>query len=329
MNSREVVRRTLTYERPERIAHSYEPSDFVGAALELTMPDLEWRRINEREWRRVDEWGNEWGRLEAFSKGEVVVGALSDLRDAETIPFPNFDDANVYESAKRIFSSHPDKWHNAGIYGMTFSIARKLRKMEQYLMDILLEPRTVRVLHDRIDEQIKHQITHMASAGADSVMIAEDWGTQTQLLINPQLWRQEYKPRFARLVHYAHSLGLAFFMHSCGQMGAIVPDLIDIGVDVLQFDQPQVHGLEQLEAWRSMGRVTFWCPVDIQKTLQRRDETLIRTDAAAMVQRLWRGEGGFIAGFYGDDESIGLDPKWQNIASEAFEEAAQAVVSQQ
>jgi hypothetical protein len=79
-----------------------------------------------------------------------------------------------------------------------------------------------------------------------------------------------------------------------------------------------LYGIDTLEAWQQQGAVTFWCPVDIQTTLQTKDEVLIRQDAGEMIERLWRGRGGFIAGFYQDNASIGLEPKWQEIASDEF-----------
>jgi hypothetical protein len=64
MNSREIVARTLSFEGPERVAHSFHPSDFISASPEMECPEGEWRRVDGRGWRRTDEWGNVWGRVE-------------------------------------------------------------------------------------------------------------------------------------------------------------------------------------------------------------------------------------------------------------------------
>jgi hypothetical protein len=332
MNSRTIVEKTLEFDTPERLAFSWEPADFCWGGPELPNPDGEWHEVHPGAWERKDEWGNTWRRLDPTSKGEVAVGALGDLRDVDSLPLPDFSRQEYYDQARRNFKANPEMYPIGGIHGYTFSIARKLRRMEQYLMDLVSEPEAISRLHDRVDEQIRAQMLRLAQAGASCIMLAEDWGTQLDLLISPRLWRKEFKPRFQALNDYAHSLGLKVFMHSCGKMTVIIPDLVESGVDLLQFDQPQVHGIERLQtfqeqAWAAGRRLTYWCPVDIQKTLQTRDEAAIRHEAAELVRRLWQGNddrptGGFIAGFYSDEASLGLEAKWQRIASEAFIEAA-------
>jgi hypothetical protein len=161
-------------------------------------------------------------------------------------------------------------------------------------------------------------IFRYAEAGADCVMFGEDLGTQTQTLISPALWQKEFHPWYQRLCNAAHRCWIRVFMHSCGAISAIIPGLIHAGIDLLQFDQPELHGIEKLASFQKQERITFWCGVDIQKTLLSVDEVLIRKAAVQMLDLLWRGHGGFVAGFYGDEKSINLDPKWQQIASETF-----------
>ena len=318
MNPREIVRRTLTFQAPERVAHSFEPSDVVFGGPEMPNPLAEWRKVGERGWERTDEWGNLWGRVDETSKGQVIKGALEDLDGVAACPLPDFSNPSLYVHAREIFSRAPEQWHIGSVQGFTFKMAQALRKFDQYLMDLVSEPAKIARLHDRIDEQIGWQIQRLGEAGADSVMAWEDWGTQARTFVSPQLWRWEFKPRYQYLCQKAHSLGCSVILHSCGKLTAIVPDLIECGVDVLQFDQPRIHGIETLAQIQQRDRVTFWCPVDIQTTLQSRDETLIRREADELLDALWAGRGGFIAGFYPDPASIGLEPRWQTIACDEF-----------
>jgi uroporphyrinogen-III decarboxylase len=106
-------------------------------------------------------------------------------------------------------------------------------------------------------------------------------------------------------------------MHSCGHIHEAMEDLVEAGIDAFQFDQPELHGIDRL-ADQFGGRVSFQCPVDIQKTLQTRDAALIERTARQMVERLGGKGGGFIAGYYGSNEGIGLDPAVQDVACQAF-----------
>lgn len=318
MNSREIVKRTLAFENPERVAHSFPPSDFVFAGAKLPNPLTEWRKVGDHSWERTDEWGNIWGRVDETSKGQVIRGVLDDLEQVETFPLPNFSDSTYYSSTRNIFAASPDLWHIGDVEGFTFKMAQGLRKFDQYLVDLIDEPEKISRLHDRIDEQIRWQIKRLGEVGADSIMVREDWGTQLGTFISPRMWRSEFKPRIAKLCADAHQCNLSVIMHSCGKLTVIVPDLIECGVDVLQFDQPRVHGIDTLAEIQRQTPVTFWCPVDIQTTLQTKDERRIREEADELLDKLWAGRGGFMAKKYRDEPSIGLEPRWQEIARDEF-----------
>jgi hypothetical protein len=318
MNSVETVRRTLAFESPERVARSCGDSDFVFSRYIPARRQIPWTKAGDGRWERIDEWGNTWARLDSTSKGEVVRGALDEITEMDRYELPDYSRGESYGPVREAHAKFPGKWLIGELPGFTFGIARKLRRLDNYLVDLLHERDRIRALHDRIDDMLVTMIQCYASAGVDCVMIWEDWGTQDQLVINPVEWRKEFRPRFERLGSAANDKGIRVFMHSCGQIQSIVPDLIQSGIDVLQFDQPDLHGIDVLARYQERYKITFWCPVDIQKTLQLRDETAIRTKAREMLDKLWKGRGGFIAGYYEDNSSIGLDQRWQEYASDEF-----------
>jgi len=318
MTPREIVRRTLDFEGPERVARSFQDSDFARCGTSARTHATRWEQVGDSRWERTDEWGNTWGRIDPTSKGEVVRGVLEDMSALASYELPDYSRAGDYEVARQKRLEVPEMWLVGGLPGFAFNIARKMRKLEQYLVDILVERDWIHELHDRIDGALEDMICNYSSAGVDAVMLPEDWGTQTQTLISPELWHEEFFPRFQRLCGIAHDCGVKVFMHSCGQIGAIVPGLMEAGVDLLQFDQPDLHGIDVLAGYQERGKITFWCPVDIQMTLQTRDAGTIEGKAQEMLDKIWKGRGGFVAGYYGDNASIGLDPKWQALACERF-----------
>ncbi|MGI6353469.1 MAG: uroporphyrinogen decarboxylase family protein [Armatimonadota bacterium] len=154
-------------------------------------------------------------------------------------------------------------------------------------------------------------------AGVDAVMSGEDWGTQDRLLVSPDTFREIFLPCFRRLCGAAHSRGLYVWFHSCGYVREVIGDWFEAGIDCCQFDQPELHGIDLL-ARKFGGRMHFWCPVDIQTTLQTRDKDRIRAAARDYVEKLGSYGGGFVAGYYGSNEALGLEPEYQAAACEAF-----------
>jgi len=319
MTCREIVTRTLNFNSPERVARSFpQDSDFCYATTNAKTYATDWQEVSQGRWQRFDEWGNTWGRIDPTSKGEVIRGVLEDITALETYEFPDSSIADDYAVVREMRDSNRDKWIVGEMPGFTFNVARKMRKLEQYLMDLLAEKDRMLELHNRIDKVLEDMIRNYAACGADCVFFPEDWGTQLNTFISPQLWREEFFPRFQKLCRIAHESNIKVFMHSCGMIETIVPGLIEAGIDVLQFDQPDLHGIDTLAGYQEKQNITFWCPVDIQQTLQTRDEAVIRAKVNEMLNKLWKGKGGFIAGFYDDNPSIGLDPIWQEIACDEY-----------
>jgi hypothetical protein len=320
MTSREIVQRTIRFERPERIAMSLpapHPHDFAWGSLS---PDPNWTPSRtfspEKGAKWEDEWGNVWARLDDFSKGLVVEGALKDWSGLDAYEFPTWDDPARYEAARDTFSKEPDKFRMGNLVHFPFDVMRYLRRMDVFLEDLAAHPQEVRQLADMVVPFLSRCIENWARVGADGVMFGEDWGTQERLLVSPRMWREVFKPDYAKLCEVAKRNGLSVWMHSCGYIWDIIPDLIECGVSVLQLDQPGLFGVDRLaEAFG--GKVTFWCPVDIQRVLPTGDEAAIEAFAKDLVERLGAG-GGFIAGYYGDNDSIGVRPEWQDTACRAF-----------
>jgi uroporphyrinogen-III decarboxylase len=189
--------------------------------------------------------------------------------------------------------------------------------MENFLADVAGEPERVRRLLDRVADCVEAEIVGLADAGCDGIMTGEDWGTQDRLLVSPASFRAIFKPVFRRLCDVAHARGLSIWFHSCGYVRDVIGDWLEVGIDVCQFDQPELHGIDFL-AEHFGGKMHFWSPVDIQKTLQTRDLPTIERAARDYVDKLAAHGGGFVAGYYGSNEAIGLDPLYQEAASKAF-----------
>lgn len=319
MNSREIFTAVLEFDNPPRVGMTMPgpyPNDVIhGRPGSASETPLEPQGNELKRWR--DEWGVVWASLTDFDKGEVVAGALPQWSDLDGYTPPDLGRREDYAEAAARFAADTEHFRVGGIPGFVFNVARKLRKLEDYLCDLVLERDKIDRLHSIVRTELLKAIDRWGETEADAIMFCEDWGTQDRLMIDPAMWREIFRPEFETLCARARDYGLKVLMHSCGKITAIIPDLIECGVHGLQFDQPTLHGIDQLAAFA--GQVTYWCPVDIQKTLQTKDPDLIRAEAKEMITKLGRG-GGFVAGYYGGNEALGLTPDIQDIACQAFME---------
>jgi uroporphyrinogen decarboxylase len=318
MTPREIIQAVIDHDNPPRIGWSFPApyrSDFASASLKQGPRFTDWVQTGPDRWEHTDDWGNVWYRGSTSSSGEILRPAIASWDDLKTYEFPDFSDPQRYVGVAEKVAASQGKYILGGLPGFPFNVARYLRKLENFLADLVLEPRRVNDLLTRVADVLIQAIERYGQLGHHAIMFCEDWGLQDRLMIHPTMWREVFKPHFRRLVGVARENGLRVFMHSCGKVTDIIPDLIEVGVAVLQFDQQKVHGLDTLAKFSR--EITFWCPVDVQQVLPTRDRAKIEDWARQLVERLGRG-GGFIAGYYGSYRDLGITEQEQDWACQAF-----------
>jgi len=183
--------------------------------------------------------------------------------------------------------------------------------MEDAMVWLYEYPDEMGAVADRIIEFHLAELGRLAGSGVDCVYFQDDWGLQNGLMISPALWREFFRPRYARLFELCRELGIATFLHSCGHILEIMPDLYDIGLDILQIQQSDCMGLEKIMA-ACRGRLTLSIMPDIQTCLPYATTEKVRCESAHLLEATGAGLGGMIA----DDYShwpAGIPP--ENIAA--------------
>lgn len=311
MTSREVVRRTIEFEGADRIPYALAPeygSDFASVGM-VRSPDA-------RPKSGVDEWGCVWENIGVSNLGEVKQPVLTDWADWDNLTIPDIRDPKRWESLADARTRAGDKFLMAEGISL-YERVHFLRGLEDTWVDIHTNPEELGRLTDILVEMNLFAIEQYAQAGADGYMWCDDWGLQNRLMISPESWRRIWRPRYARVYEAAHEAGLLTFLHSCGDITAILDDLIDIGLDVIQMDQQENMGVDLLGP-QFGGRITFWCPVDIQASMVHGTLDDIRAYCRKLVRTLGRPEGGFIAQWYGDPAGAGHSQEAINAMCEEF-----------
>ena len=298
MSSREVVRRAVQFEGPDRLPRSLPDaygSDFAWVSMS---PSPDWRPGSGR-----DEWGALWTNIGISNMGEVKEFPLTTWQDFDSLEIPDIREPRRWESVKGARERAGDKFLLAGGISL-YERVHFVRGLENTWADIYQEPEKLAQLIDILVDMNLYAIEKYAEAGCDGYFWCDDWGLQDRLMIPPDAWREIWKPRYARIYEAAHQAGLLTFLHSCGHIVDILDGLIDARLDVVQMDQQENMGLELLGE-RFAGRLTFWCPVDIQNTMARGNADEIRAYVRTMTRALARPQGGFICAYYGDPRGAG------------------------
>jgi uroporphyrinogen decarboxylase len=121
-----------------------------------------------------------------------------------------------------------------------FERAWSLRGFEALLMDMLERPEWVEDLMDRITAIQLTLARRFVAAGVDGGYFGDDYGAQHAMLFSPRLWRRCIKPRLAKMFSVFLDAGLPVILHSDGDIRAILPDLVEIGLTTLNPVQPEV-----------------------------------------------------------------------------------------
>jgi uroporphyrinogen decarboxylase len=155
-----------------------------------------------------------------------------------------------------------------------------------------------------------------ARRGFHGIHFADDWGTQTGLMIAPELWRRLFKPRYRLQFEHAHRLGLHVWYHCCGNFAEIMEDFREIGVNVLNISQPNVVDIDAVGR-RLRGRQCFMVPVSYQTVSIRGTPEEIRAEARRLYAALGGPAGGFI-GYVEAYECMGMSEANYRACAEAF-----------
>jgi len=318
MQSRDIILANVERRNPSRPGLTFDR----GRLNDILSCSLAAHGFQRRRWIEGnreyydDEWGNIWVRMVAGSAGgEIFKPAIEDWRQLDDLRVPDYTHPDCAAAMRETFSRPMDKYKLAFIGGWVFNDTRYLRKMEVYFADLALYPHELRRLHEIVAGVYEQKIRLAADAGAEGIFFCEDMGTQTGLLFSPKMFRHYFKALYTRLFGLAHALGMKVFEHSCGQNWAILPDLLDAGVDVFQLDQPALYDMPALaELLRARG-AALWSPVDIQKIMPTGDRALIEASARQMVDLF---AGGLICKNYGDLPGIGVREEWDDWAYRAI-----------
>jgi uroporphyrinogen decarboxylase len=251
----------------------------------------------------TDEWGIGWRAqpyTTAFGVGhytEMVRHPLADDRAIATYRPPDPTRPELYRDAAWTLQTFKDEYWIVGVTVTTiFETAWALRGYERMLTDFVTQPDLAECILEVPYRYHLAAAVRLVEMGVDMIWIGDDVGTQRGMLISPKLWRRFLKPRVANFITTLKRINpqIKIAYHSDGDIRPIIPDLIEIGLDVLNPIQPACMDPAALK--RAYGdRLCFWGTLDEQKTLPFGTPDDVRSEILTRLETIGRG-GGLILG---------------------------------
>ena len=254
--------------------------------LDLSHP----KRLSDDGKIGYDWWGAGWdtqteGYWHSFAP-------LAENTDLTRFHWPDPNDPHLLDDAARAVATDNGQHFVAPNFGMLlFERAWSLRGFDALLMDLATEPTWVEELLGRITEIQLALAKRFVALRVDGGYFGDDYGAQRGMLFSPTL----FKPRLARIFAVFRDAGLSVILHSDGDIWAVLPDLVDIGLNCLNPVQPEV--LEHQRLYREFGKqLSFYGGISTQSVMPCGTPAQVREAVAACIRDLAPDATGLVLG---------------------------------
>jgi len=253
----------------------------------------------------IDDWGITWEKKPSSLYYEIAKVPLRNatIDDLDKYPWPDLTHSSRFEGlaaeARRLHEDTPYAIVALG-YMQIFDMGLMLRGMDQWMMDLAGDPELAHALLRKVtDLMVASARSYLDVVGPyiDLITVSDDLGSQKGPLISPKMYRNMIKPYHAELIAAIKECSkVKIFFHSCGDVYPLLPDLIDVGVDVL--NPVQVSAGEMADTARLKcdfgDRLTFCGGIDTRWVMPHGTTDDVRKEVRRRIKDLAPG-GGYIA----------------------------------
>ena len=249
----------------------------------------------------IDRWGvlrRVTGYTTPFGDGtynELVGHPLADISGLSSYRMPDPDLPELYTGVEGLLNKYKDEYWIVGVAVTTmYETAWALRGYQQMFMDFILNPEIVDELFSLTMNYHLSIAKNLVRRGVDMIWIGDDVGAQHSMLISPDTWRRFFREKMAFFISELKQMNptVKLAYHSDGYIMQIIPELIEIGVDILNPIQP--GSMDPAEVKKIAGdRICLWGTIDEQNTLPYGNPEKVRREIAERVRTVGR-KGGLI-----------------------------------
>ena len=275
-------------------------SDVMGNDVKMTWVNNNYAMegvVHERDGEsHVDDWGIQWtkdGPFNQISRFPLAGASSAQLREYR---FPWGRQEELLALMKPLVPSHKEYFLGCDVSPCVFEMCWRLRGMDETLLDMAAEPELTNELFTACAD-FAAGLSEKACERfpLDWLWTGDDVATQQTLMMSPAMWRGLIKPHLARVFDVGKRRKLWIAYHCCGALRPIIPDLIEMGLDVLNPIQCNCPGMDAAELKREFGRdLAFMGGVDTQKLLPRGSVDEVRRATRRLLDIMTADGGGYI-----------------------------------
>lgn len=255
-----------------------------------------------------DEYGIGWRKPKVggiyYDMFDHPLGGDIDASDVDRYMLPDPTDAvrfaGIREAAERLIEEGQRALIVGNISAGIFELYLWTRGFQDGYADLIGNPKLAqKILHRYLDMQLAYWEKMFDTLGdmIDVVQTADDFAGQNDMLISPSCYRKYLKPLHKEVFDFIHSRSRAkIFLHSCGSIRKVIPDMIEIGMDIINPVQVSAAGMDSAELKREYGKdLVFWGGgVDTQRSFDRNHTPEeVRQDVIRRISDFMPG-GGFV-----------------------------------
>ena len=222
--------------------------------------------MQEKEW--IDEWGIGWKHAAdgvGANPHQHPIKDWSQLDEFLHNQIPDPHQPGRLDAALPTLAKLASRKYCVGVINLTlFERLFSLRAMDHLMEDFYTHEDEVRRLCEALTQYAIGLIQEWGKTDVSAIFLTDDWGTQDALMISPTMWRRHFKELYRRIFAEVHRWGKDVVFHSCGNVSAIIPDLIEVGVDVMDPLQPGPLDLAEVARLYG-GKVAFSGGIDDQR----------------------------------------------------------------
>lgn len=211
--------------------------------------------------------------------------------------FPTFDtfwSTEKKQSVQQELKKCPDSFRVLLISWGIFEQSWRIRGFENALMDMIIEPDFYKELLNKLTELYLQFVHVCGELDCDAIFFGDDWGDQRGVIFGQDRWREFLKPCWEKIFAAVHQHGKIAICHSCGSVADIIPDIIEIGLDVLESVQPEAAGMNPYQLKKQWGdKIVFWGCLGSQSTIPFGTPDEIKKEVQTLCKEMGKG-GGYI-----------------------------------